>query len=101
MIISMVLGYALLFIGVGLFNQGWGCASFTARVGKVGSSPTLYALVRHPQNSRPFPRGETVFSLASAVRQMRELLVLKLFLEERQRAFYWVRRTVLGVVSSR
>ena len=97
MIISMVLGYALLFLGVGLFNQG--CASFTARRESrlVTDVCTRSSVIRRTRD--PFP-GETVFPLASAVRQMRELLVLKLFLEERQGAFYRAGRTVSGVVIS-
>ena len=97
MIISIVFGYTLLFIGVGLFNQG--CASFTERRESrlVTDVCTRSSGIRRTRD--PFP-GETVFPLASAVRQMRELLVLKLFLEERQRAFYRVRRTVFGVVIS-
>jgi len=53
MMISMLLGYALLFIGIGLFIQGWRelyRASQQSRLATGG----LYALVRHPQYSALF-----------------------------------------------
>lgn len=48
MLISMVLGYALLFLGIGLFFQGWRQV-YKAREEKKLVTDGLYALVRHPQ----------------------------------------------------
>jgi protein-S-isoprenylcysteine O-methyltransferase Ste14 len=48
MIISMVLGYALLFIGIGLFIQGWR-ELYRARQKDELVTTGLYRFVRHPQ----------------------------------------------------
>lgn len=48
MLISMVLGYALLFVGIGLFAQGWR-ELYRAQKEKRLATGGLYALVRHPQ----------------------------------------------------
>jgi len=48
MLISMVLGYALLFVGIGLFIQGWR-ELFRAHRQNLLASTGLYSLVRHPQ----------------------------------------------------
>jgi len=48
MLISMVLGYALLFIGIGVFIQGWR-ALYRARQQDQLITTGLYSLVRHPQ----------------------------------------------------
>jgi len=48
MIISMVLGYALLFVGIGIFAQGWR-QLYRAQKEKRLATGGLYALVRHPQ----------------------------------------------------
>lgn len=48
MLISMLLGYALLFIGIGLFIQGWRELYRAFKQGKLATTG-LYALVRHPQ----------------------------------------------------
>jgi protein-S-isoprenylcysteine O-methyltransferase Ste14 len=48
MIISMVLGYTLLFFGIGLFFQGWR-KIHEARKEKKLVTNGLYALARHPQ----------------------------------------------------
>ncbi len=48
MMISMVLGYLLLFVGIGLFAQGWR-ALYRAQKEKRLVTDGLYALVRHPQ----------------------------------------------------
>jgi len=48
MMISMILGYALLFIGIGLFFQGWRQVH-KARQGNKLVTDGLYALSRHPQ----------------------------------------------------
>lgn len=48
MIISMVLGYTLLFFGIGLFFQGWR-KIYKARKEKKLVTDGLYALARHPQ----------------------------------------------------
>lgn len=48
MMISMILGYALLFIGVGLFIQGWR-ELFRARQKNSLVTTGLYRFVRHPQ----------------------------------------------------
>jgi protein-S-isoprenylcysteine O-methyltransferase Ste14 len=48
MLISMVLGYALLFAGLGLFAQGWR-ELYRARKGNRLAEDKLYGLVRHPQ----------------------------------------------------
>jgi len=48
MLISMVLGYALLFVGIGLFAQGWR-ELYRAQREKRLATGGLYALVRHPQ----------------------------------------------------
>ena len=48
MMISMVLGYALLFIGVGLFIQGWR-ELYSARQENRLITTGLYRFVRHPQ----------------------------------------------------
>ena len=48
MLISMVLGYALLFTGIGLFVQGWR-ELYRALQQKRLATDGLYGLVRHPQ----------------------------------------------------
>jgi len=48
MLISMVLGYALLFVGIGLFIQGWR-ELYRAHQQNRLATTGLYALVRHPQ----------------------------------------------------
>jgi protein-S-isoprenylcysteine O-methyltransferase Ste14 len=48
MMISMLLGYALLFLGIGLFAQGWR-ELHRARQENRLVTDGLYALVRHPQ----------------------------------------------------
>jgi methanethiol S-methyltransferase len=48
MMIAMILGYALLFVGIGLFIQGWR-ELYRARQQKRLVTDGLYALVRHPQ----------------------------------------------------
>lgn len=48
MFISMLLGYGLLFVGLGLFIQGWR-ELHRARQEKRLATGGLYALVRHPQ----------------------------------------------------
>ena len=48
MMISMVLGYILLFLGIGLFFQGWRQV-YKARQEKKLVTDGLYALARHPQ----------------------------------------------------
>ncbi len=70
MMIAMVLGYVLLFVGIGLFAQGWR-ELYRARQENRLATESLYALVRHPQYSGLFIAlfGEgvvhwpTVFSL--------------------------------------
>ncbi len=48
MMIAMVLGYGLLFIGIGLFMQGWR-ELYRARQQNRLATGGLYGLVRHPQ----------------------------------------------------
>ncbi len=48
MLIAMVLGYALLFVGVGIFIQGWR-ELYRARQQNRLVTTGLYSLVRHPQ----------------------------------------------------
>lgn len=48
MLISMVLGYALLFLGIGLFAQGWR-ELYRAHEQKRLATDGLYGVVRHPQ----------------------------------------------------
>jgi len=48
MMISMLLGYGLLLVGIGLFIAGWR-AVFRARKGGRLVTSGLYAFVRHPQ----------------------------------------------------
>ncbi|MGV8893194.1 MAG: methyltransferase family protein [Burkholderiaceae bacterium] len=48
MLISMLLGYALLFVGIGLFIQGWR-ELYRARQQNRLETGGLYSLVRHPQ----------------------------------------------------
>src|SRR3989338_7147261 len=48
MIISMVIGYTLLFIGIGLFAEGWR-ELYRARKENRLATDGLYGLVRHPQ----------------------------------------------------
>ena len=48
MLIAMVLGYALLFAGLGLFAQGWRELYRAHRDNRLAEDG-LYALVRHPQ----------------------------------------------------
>lgn len=53
MMISMVFGYALLLVGIGLFIQGWR-ELYRARQQNRLATDGLYALVRHPQYSGLF-----------------------------------------------
>lgn len=48
MLISMLLGYALLFIGIGIFVQGWR-ELYRARQENRLATTGLYGLTRHPQ----------------------------------------------------
>ncbi|MHB8525307.1 MAG: methyltransferase family protein [Candidatus Acidiferrales bacterium] len=48
MMISMILGYILLFFGIGLFAQGWR-ELYRAHEQKRLATDGLYGLVRHPQ----------------------------------------------------
>lgn len=48
MLISMVLGYAVLFVGIGIFIQGWR-ELHRAHQQKRLATAGLYGLVRHPQ----------------------------------------------------
>lgn len=48
MLISMVFGYALLFVGIGLFIQGWRELFRAHRENRLATTG-LYGLVRHPQ----------------------------------------------------
>lgn len=71
MMIAMVLGYAMLFVGIGLFVQGWR-ELYRAQNEKRLATGGLYALVRHPQYTGLFIAlfGEgvvhwpTIFSVA-------------------------------------
>lgn len=71
MLISMVIGYALLFIGIGLFAEGWR-ELYRAHEKNKLATDGLYGLVRHPQYAGLFLGlfGEgvvhwpTVFSVA-------------------------------------
>jgi protein-S-isoprenylcysteine O-methyltransferase Ste14 len=71
MMIAMVLGYALLFVGIGLFAQGWR-ELYRAQKEKRLATDGLYAFVRHPQYTGLFVGlfGEgvvhwpTIFSVA-------------------------------------
>jgi len=48
MMISMLLGYALLFVGIGLFIQGWRELHRARQLNRLVTT-SLYGLVRHPQ----------------------------------------------------
>jgi protein-S-isoprenylcysteine O-methyltransferase Ste14 len=48
MMISMILGYVLVFIGIGLFAQGWR-ELYKAHQQKRLATDGLYGIVRHPQ----------------------------------------------------
>lgn len=48
MMISMLLGYALLFVGIGLFAEGWR-ELYRTHEQKRLATDKLYSLVRHPQ----------------------------------------------------
>lgn len=48
MLISMVIGYALLFVGIGLFAEGWRELYKTHREHRLATDG-LYGFVRHPQ----------------------------------------------------
>jgi myo-inositol catabolism protein IolC/protein-S-isoprenylcysteine O-methyltransferase Ste14 len=48
MLVSMVLGYGLVFVGIGLFIQGWR-ELYRAQKEKRLATDGLYGLVRHPQ----------------------------------------------------
>lgn len=48
MMISMIAGYALLFVGIGIFIQGWR-ELYRARQQNRMATDGLYGLVRHPQ----------------------------------------------------
>ena len=48
MMISMILGYALVFLGIGLFAQGWR-ELYRAHKEKRLATGGLYGVVRHPQ----------------------------------------------------
>ena len=50
MMIAMIIGYVFLFIGIGLFFQGWR-ELYRARQEKRLATDGLYAFVRHPQYS--------------------------------------------------
>lgn len=71
MMLSMVLGYVLLFVGIGLFAQGWR-ELYRAHKDKRLATGGLYSLVRHPQYTGLFVAlfGEgvvhwpTIFSVA-------------------------------------
>lgn len=71
MIISMIIGYALLFVGIGLFAEGWR-ELYRAHKEHRLATDGLYGLVRHPQYTGLFIGlfGEgvvhwpTVFSVA-------------------------------------
>lgn len=71
MMISMVLGYVLLFVGIGLFAQGWR-ELYRAQKERRLATGGLYAFVRHPQYTGLFVGlfGEgvvhwpTIFSVA-------------------------------------
>ncbi len=71
MLISMLLGYALLFAGIGIFIQGWRELHLAHQYGQLATT-RLYGLVRHPQYTGLFISlfGEgvvhwpTVFSVA-------------------------------------
>lgn len=56
MMISMILGYALLFIGIGIFIEGWR-ELYRARQENRLVTNGLYAFVRHSAIHRPFPRS--------------------------------------------
>lgn len=70
MMIAMILGYGLLFIGIGLFIQGWR-ELYRARQDNRLVTDGLYAVVRHPQYSglflglfgEGFVHWPTVFSI--------------------------------------
>lgn len=70
MMIAMILGYGLLFIGIGLFIQGWR-ELYRARQENRLVTDGLYAVVRHPQYSglflglfgEGFVHWPTVFSI--------------------------------------
>lgn len=71
MMIAMLVGYALLFVGIGLFMQGWR-ELYCAHQQKTLATGGLYCLVRHPQYTGLFVGlfGEgvvhwpTIFSVA-------------------------------------
>lgn len=71
MMISMVIGYGLLFVGIGLFAKGWR-ELYRAQKEKRLATDGLYAFVRHPQYTGLFVGlfGEgivhwpTIFSVA-------------------------------------
>ena len=67
MMISMLIGYLLLFLGVGLFIEGWRELYRAHQAGRLASDG-LYRLVRHPQYTGLFGEGvvhwPTVFSVA-------------------------------------
>ena len=48
MLISMVIGYTLVFLGIGLFAEGWRQV-YRAREQKRLATDGLYGVVRHPQ----------------------------------------------------
>jgi protein-S-isoprenylcysteine O-methyltransferase Ste14 len=48
MMIAMILGYALLFIGIGIFMEGWRELHRARKEGRL-ITDRLYGLVRHPQ----------------------------------------------------
>lgn len=48
MIVAMVVGYALLFLGIGLFAEGWRELYRARKEGRLATDG-LYGLVRHPQ----------------------------------------------------
>ncbi len=66
MMISMVVGYGLLFVGIGLFIQGWR-ELHRAHKDKRLATGGLYGVVRHPQYVGLFGEGVvhwlTVFSI--------------------------------------
>jgi protein-S-isoprenylcysteine O-methyltransferase Ste14 len=71
MMISMILGYVLLFVGIGIFMEGWRELHRARKEGRLVTD-RLYGLVRHPQYTGLFIAlfGEgivhwpTIFSIA-------------------------------------
>lgn len=53
MMIAMIIGYALAFVGIGLFAEGWRELYRAEQEGRLATDK-LYAIVRHPQYSGLF-----------------------------------------------